>query len=67
MVDLLVKGVVPLTDPAQIARGLDPEAPPKRPTLLLWIERSCRDRENEGVLPVIGRSRLSTRQSSTPA
>jgi hypothetical protein len=37
-----MKGVVPLTDPAQVDGILDPEAPLKRPALMLRIERACR-------------------------
>ena len=51
--ELLLKGVVPLTDPTRLAGGLDLEAPPKRPDLLLRIEHACRIREDEGVFSII--------------
>ena len=36
-----------------LAGGLDLEAPPKRPDLLLRIEHACRIREDEGVFSII--------------
>jgi hypothetical protein len=53
MVELLMKGVVLLMlHPAQLDRVLDPEAPPKQPDLLLWIERACKICKDDGCCPL---------------
>ena len=59
MIELIMKGTVPLIDPDQIDGVLDPLKPQDRMALLRRIEDACRRRQNSESLQTIARWRLS--------
>jgi hypothetical protein len=63
MLELVLRGTVPLVDGAQIDGILDQAKPPERQSLLRRIEDACRRRGDEGGLSTIARWRLSRQEA----
>jgi hypothetical protein len=64
MSELIVSGVVPLQDTAQIDGVLDAVKPRNRPSLLRRIEAGCRQRADDKALAIMAHWRLAKQQPS---
>jgi hypothetical protein len=62
MLELVIAGTVPLTDPARIAGILDPMNPKDRLSTLAKIEDACRRRADQTAMVAIARWRAAKQQ-----